>query len=202
MHVVCRSIFSLGICTLFIGGCAQSRSSSGVDAGQSQAEKSEEDERPRQKRWSASLHVSYNLLDGKEREHEIVQGENSLDVIGITEDEWPIVEARFGKILSRFSLEVYLNPKATLKGVLFRSKLSNDVWTQTLFTNWKGWERWEKSWKLVSGEAPDKEEWWWKGTYRTDGETLYFDSTNENGSHCTWMLMTKAPRKSRKDASP
>lgn len=176
MHATCRwGIGFVGLlCVLFLGGCNH-------DA---------------QKWWSASVSISYNLLDGKEREHEIVQGDNSLETIGITDDECPIVTAEFGKLLPRWYLEVYLNPKAVLKGSLFRSQMTNDVWTQTSFTDWKGWT-WERTWKVVYGEAPQKEEWWWEGTYRTDGETIYFDATNKNGSPCTWMLTTPAPKKSR-----
>lgn len=189
------TIIFLGICTLLFGGDPPSRSSSATDT-----EKSRQDERPyAKKQWSASLGVSYNLLNGKEREHEIVQGNNYLDVLGITEDECPIVAAHFGTFNLTFTLEVYLNPKATLKGYLFRNLVEDTVGTPKVFTNLKGWKS-EQTWKVVSGEAPSKEERLWNGVYRTDGEHIYFDATNKNGSLCTWMLVTKAPRKSRKDS--
>lgn len=185
MHLVCRfGIALVGCCVLLLGGCSHDGPAS---------EEKKEQPHLAQKRWSASLHLSYSG-SGSARQYEIEQGENLLFTLGITEDDLPIVEASFGGAIQtphEFYLDVYLNRTAILKGVLSRGTLREEQWNQTSFIVLG------ETWKMVSGEKPQQKEWLWDGIYRTDGETIYFDATNKKGSHCTWILVTPAPRKSR-----
>lgn len=123
----------------------------------------------------------------------IEQGHEVLQILGITDDDEPIVFAEYGR-MPWFSLTVYLNRKSSLHGHLIREASVGGegiVWDQESFENWT------EKWKLVYGQKPAQEEFHWNGTYRTDGETIFFVGTNRDGSSCTWMLVTPAPRKSQ-----
>lgn len=132
---------------------------------------------------SVAVHIMSN-------DHIVIeQGHEVLRLLGITSNDEPIVLAEYGR-MPWFSLTVYLNRKSSLHGHLIRETRKDIVWDQESFENWT------EKWKLVSGQKPAQKEFHWSGNYRTDGETIYFDGTNSDGSSCTWMLVTLAPRKS------
>lgn len=161
-------------------GC-HTENAQGVTAGNSPV-------RTTDTQWRCQISVSVPL-HGKEETYTIEQERNILSVLGITEAKRPIIVAEYGD-LHLFLLEVYINRKTTIRGSLLRDTFRDEPWDQEKFHG-----HFEQDWKLVGGNKPKQEEFYWSGIYRTDGETIYFDALEKGVVMSTWMMTTKAPRK-------